>query len=59
MADMSMHTVNNLAEAYGGGIRITKSFYELLKPEPEEKRTADEIISQFKQRLNGVKNESI
>lgn len=52
MADTSMHTVNNLAEAYGG-IKITKSFNEIIKQKPEEERTADEIITEFKQRLNG------
>ena len=58
MADMSMHTVNNLAEYYGG-VKITKHFSEIIRQEPEEKRTADEIIENFKLRLNGEQNELI
>lgn len=58
MANLSMHTVNNLAEMYGG-VKITKAFDELINPTPEAKKTADEIINSFKERLNGDYYESI
>jgi len=54
-----MHTVNNLAEVYGVGTQITRSFSEIIDQKPEEERTAEEIKQYFITRLNGVKNESI
>lgn len=51
MATASMHMVNNMADAYGGGYKINKTFAELIDPVLEEKRTAEEIISNIKEGL--------
>ena len=58
MANLSMHNVNNLAEAYGG-VKITKPFDDIIKATPEAQKTADEIRNSFKERLNGDYYESI
>lgn len=58
MANMSMYAVNNLAE-YFGGIKVSMSFNEIIHPPTEEERTAQDIINDFKARLNGEQNESI
>lgn len=55
---MLMYIANDIAEVYGG-TKVVKSYSELVEPQIEEKRTAQEIIEDFKQRLNGVHNEFI
>jgi len=47
-----MVMANNTAEAFGG-MSISKRFGDILDPAPEEKRTAEEILDDFKERLNG------
>lgn len=56
---MAMHTVNNLAEGYGCGVKVTKSFDEIITPKSTEKRTAEEIINNIASKLNGAHNEFI
>lgn len=58
MANMIMYAVNNLAECFGG-TKVTKSFSEIINPPVEDKRTAQEIIDDFKARLNGEQYELI
>jgi len=41
----------NSAHLYGG-TTLTKSFLEVIKPQKEETRTADEIIDHFKRGLS-------
>lgn len=54
MADMAMYSVNNTAE-YFGGTKIVKSFKDIVNPPREEERTAEEIIQNIRDKMNGIK----
>lgn len=58
MADMSMYAVNNIF-SIGGGVEVKKRFFEILERKPKDSRTAEEIINNIKNKLNGENNESI
>lgn len=58
MADMSMYIVNNIGKNLGG-VEVKKRFSELLERKPEETRTAEQIITDIKEKLKGVNDESI
>lgn len=46
-----MATANNLAEYYGG-ISMSKSYIDIITPQPEEKRTPEQIINNMKEKVN-------
>lgn len=52
-------TINNNLVEYIGGVKFVKSYDEIITVQPEEKRTADEIIQDITSRLNGTHNELI
>lgn len=51
MSEAVKNINESVANAYTGKY-MTKSYVDLLKPEPEETRTADEIIQHMKDKLN-------
>lgn len=53
-----MHTNNCLVEYYGG-TKLLKSYRDIIIPQPEEKRTAEEIYYDITSKLNGTHNELI
>ena len=55
---MSMYIVNNIGK-YLGGVEVKKRFSELLEKKPQETRTAEQIITDIKEKLKGVNDESI
>ena len=58
MADVTFHLLNGVSEALGG-VTVVKTYSEIIDAPPEEKRTAEDIIEDFKQRLNGEHYELI
>lgn len=48
--------INNSLADYIGGNKLMKSYGEIITAQPEEKRTADEIIYSITSRLNGTTN---
>ena len=50
ITDSLMYISQNIANRYGGKT-ISKRYYEIENPKPEEHRTASEIISNIKKKL--------
>ena len=54
-----MNINNNLVDYIGGGVKLIKSYSEIISPQPQDTRTADEVINGIVSRLNGTQNEFI
>lgn len=52
VTDALMYISQNTANM-AGGKALQKRFYEVLNPEPEETRTAQDIINNIKKKLGG------
>lgn len=52
VTDALMYITQNTANM-AGGKAISKRYYEILNPEPEETRTAEDIINSIKEKLGG------
>ena len=50
---------NNLVDYIGGGTKFVKSYNDIITVQPEEQRTAEEVIDNIVSRLNGTQNELI
>lgn len=53
----SLRCITNNTARFAGGYEIKKSFSELLKPQKEDKRTGEEVITQMKEKLRKLGEE--
>lgn len=49
-----LHILNSNISEYVGGKQMSQSYYDVLFPQPEETRSAEEIIEGLKKKLQEI-----